>query len=237
MKPKHAEVNSTKSRNLLPNVRKPSCLQVTVASRLVQLRSQILPQMRLTHTWTVPFLSVDPNRRTLPSVQLSGTNGAKRCKSNYIVLNSYILIEVNQPKHLTPASSSWPQLCDVIVAISMWEQLSKAGSLPVQPSRSKNKGPVPCPKWACGNDCDPACIIKKYYLYFSTISYKTHQLKRIPAAYIPPEHHDCPTLCHRWCPTLCWCRFPLSLPLHLCHPSIEDFRSYNSLKLDKIIIA
>ena len=42
----------------LPNVVYPSCLQITVASRLSQLRSQILPQVRLTHTWTVPFLTV-----------------------------------------------------------------------------------------------------------------------------------------------------------------------------------
>ena len=64
---------------LLPNMVNPSCLQVTVASRLSQLWSQILPQVPFTHTWTVPLLVVDPNkRRTLPSVQLSGTNGASR---------------------------------------------------------------------------------------------------------------------------------------------------------------
>ena len=89
----------------LPNVVYPSCLQITVASRLSQLRSQILPQVRLTHTWTVPFLTVpflvvDPIRRTLPSVQLSGTIGANRCGRVCIIIvigNVYPFTNSNEP--------------------------------------------------------------------------------------------------------------------------------------------
>lgn len=68
----------------LPSVEYPSCLQTTSASWLLQPESQMLPQVRLTQTWTVPVLVVDPcTRRTLPSVQLSGGKGAKVQKNSY----------------------------------------------------------------------------------------------------------------------------------------------------------
>ena len=65
-----------KTRGFVPRVVNPSCLHTTSASWLLQPESQILPQVRFTHTWTVPFLNPD-KRRTLPSVQLSGTKGAR----------------------------------------------------------------------------------------------------------------------------------------------------------------
>ena len=62
-------------------------------------------------------------------------------------------------------------------------------------------------------------------------SWKTYKQKGIPAAYIPPEHHCCPNVCHRWCPKPCHSRSPLFPLLHLYHPSGESDHWYSLLEL------
>ena len=97
-------------RYLLPNVENPSCLQTTSAARLFQPESQILPQVWLIQTWTVPFLGVDPCvRRTLPSVQLSREKEANIAKCKTVGCNrknSQTILSpgLDLPKHLTPTS-------------------------------------------------------------------------------------------------------------------------------------
>ena len=78
----------------------------------------------------------------------------------------------------------------------MWEQLSKVCSLPVQLSRSRSKGPVPCPKCAFRN-------------YIAPIIYKTVSSQSFSVR--PIMHTHTHTYVH---PHSCTCTCPHPIYIH-----------------------
>ena len=141
--PKYHNSNS----NFSPSTGYPNCLQTTLASRLSQELSQMVPQTLLRQICTVPCLC--PLLSLIwPSVQL--VRAAK-----YFLLVTSILqnikmyhsqagkINLQLPKQETPASALWSQLW---TPIPLWGQLRRVDSVPLHPTLSMKIPPLPLPK-------------------------------------------------------------------------------------------
>ena len=150
---------------LAPSTGYPNCLQTTLASRLSQELSQMVPQNPLRQISTVPCLW-PPRSLIWPSVQLVGTGVTTELIKNDLRLLSTdrkIVMFLNVPifvcsdkvagtviphqhkipEHLTPASSLCLQLW---TPISWREQLRREDSVPLHLKLSRKIPPLPLPK-------------------------------------------------------------------------------------------
>ena len=148
---------------VLPYGEYPSCLHTTLASLLSQKSSQMVPQVPLIHTSTLPTLSelLTPLMRTdsskqLPVGEVETTHNPQTTLDN--IRHTQLLVENKQlsltdkwywiqyiPWHCTPASSEWEH--EKIPFIYKLHSVSEDSS-PVQWALPIRIGPDPCPKCA-----------------------------------------------------------------------------------------